>query len=253
MKHLKKLSCAVIAIISLTAFSVNSFKETSKTSACKAASKSYTPFYYNLSTRFLPIPKSQLAKAKSIFDLAKEENEDLVFKYESVSVILIDKDVRTQTKATGNNASLNETQIKLLKQFDYSTDFVIQADYLERNTATGKLTFNYFSPHLTVVPENQAYYETGKESLINYLEKENKENTLQLDERKLQPASIRFTVSKKGTLANITIERSCGFSRIDTHMLELLKNAPGKWIPAKNINGENVNQELMMFYGKVGC
>ncbi|MEX0272801.1 MAG: energy transducer TonB, partial [Flavobacteriaceae bacterium] len=68
-----------------------------------------------------------------------------------------------------------------------------------------------------------------------------------------QPAKLFFTVTAKGSLENIRLDRSSGYPSIDEKMLELLPQVPGKWIPAQNRNGENVAQELVVSFGLLGC
>ena len=36
-------------------------------------------------------------------------------------------------------------------------------------------------------------------------------------------------------------------------MLELMRNAPGKWIPVENSKGNKVEQELVVKFGMPGC
>jgi hypothetical protein len=36
-------------------------------------------------------------------------------------------------------------------------------------------------------------------------------------------------------------------------MAELIANTSGEWIPAENAQGEKVEQELVLFFGSMGC
>ena len=49
------------------------------------------------------------------------------------------------------------------------------------------------------------------------------------------------------------LDRSSGNVTIDKAMLSLIQSAPGKWIPAENEKGENVDQELVITFGVGGC
>ena len=70
---------------------------------------------------------------------------------------------------------------------------------------------------------------------------------------KLQPAKLYFTVSKEGMIENVRLDRTSNFPAVDETMIELITNAPGKWIPAENSKGEKVDQELVVSFGLMGC
>jgi hypothetical protein len=215
--------------------------------------KVYSDFFYDMGSRFGPVKKSDLANAKSIIDFLPPEQTDPVVSYKSVSVIIIKDDRQTDIRETGYSDKLTDNQIKLLRSSDYSTNFLIRAEYLEINKETYELESNYFTPQLTIVPEKQAEYEGGKDALLQYLREFNKENTADLNEDKLQPAKLYFTVTKKGGISNIKLDRTSGYPKIDKTMIELITKAPGKWEPAKNSRGKKVDQELVISFGIVGC
>ena len=70
---------------------------------------------------------------------------------------------------------------------------------------------------------------------------------------KLKPAKLYFTVSKTGTIENVRLDRSSNYPIVDEAMIELIKNAPGEWLPAENEKGEKVEQELVVSFGLMGC
>jgi hypothetical protein len=170
-----------------------------------------------------------------------------------VSVIIIENDEQTDMRETGYSGMLTFDQINLLQSFDYSTNFLIRADFQEMNAVSGALENNYASPHLTMVPEKQAVYANGKDALLEYLSKNNKENTANLNIDKLRPAKLYFTVSKKGAISNVRLDRTSGYSNIDNTMIELINKAPGMWVPAEDSNGQKVDQELVISFGMIGC
>ena len=261
MKPLTIILGTAITGIALMAFSFNHLKKSSTSeSFCKAPSteidakeKGYSNFFYDLRTRFKPIQKSKIQSAQNIFDIAYEGRSKEVFEYQSVSIIQIENGKRTEIKSTGKDEKLTPSQIKLLRNADYSSNFVIQADYIMRNHETGKLEFNYFSPHFTVVPEKQAYHSLGKKAILQHFKKGNYENTYRLDESKLQPAKLYFTVSTEGKLKDLYLDRTSGYSNIDSTMKKLLESIPGEWIPAENLEGEKVDQQLVISFGMEGC
>jgi len=58
---------------------------------------------------------------------------------------------------------------------------------------------------------------------------------------------------KIGTITNVKLDRTSGYLNMDKTMVELIKNTPGKWKQAENVKGENVDQELVVSFGMVGC
>ena len=213
----------------------------------------YTDFFYGISPRFNTIKKRDLDKATSITDFLTEEETQRAHTYQSLSVIIIKDDKKTEIREIGYGEKLTKAQLKLLQSLDFSTNFMIRTDYLQKNKVTGILENNYASPYLTIVPERQAEYEFGKEAFIDYLRVNNKENTVDLNEDLLKPAKIYFTISKEGTIKNVKLDRTTSYPEIDNTIIELLKNAPGKWSPAKNNKGEKVDQELVISFGMEGC
>lgn len=213
----------------------------------------YRDFYYDMGTRFGPISKSELIKVTSVRDFFEEELIASIESYQSVSIARVVNDERTTDQKNGKDAQFTPDQISFLRSFDYSTNFVLQVDFQARSTTSGKLFNDYRSPHLTVVPEKMASYAAGKQALIDYLGSKNKELTKDLDQDRLQPAKLYFTVTSSGELGSIELGKSSGYPDIDENIIELLKNAPGSWIPAQNSNGEKVDQQLVISFGLIGC
>lgn len=215
--------------------------------------KVYSDFFYDIGSRFSPIKKSELDETRSMVDFIAKDYEGNIVEYRSVSVIVVIDDLQTDIRASGDNEVLTNAQLKLLQSMDYSTNFVVKADFVEKDKTTGELQNYLATPYHTVVPEKQAVYEPGTDVLLEYLRINNKENTANLDESKLQPAKLYFTVTKEGEISNIRLDRTSGFSEIDQTMIKLLTEAPGNWTPAQSSTGKNVDQELVVSFGMVGC
>jgi len=259
----------VFATFSLTAFGIINSKDPVKNQ--KIASNSqpvtyagevredfnlspYPDFVYNVDSRFMStITKEELHKAKSILDFLPKEQTDPVFKYKSVSVIILNDNKPTDKKEVGYSEVFTEAQIELIKSIDYSTNFVIRADFQEMNNDVNHLVNNYFSPHMTVVPENEAVYLNGNDALIEYLRENSKEKTTIINQRKLQSGKIFFTVTKSGDISNVKLTSTSGYPSIDLYMIELVKSIPGVWEAATNSIGQKVDQELVFSYGTMGC
>ncbi|MFT5238088.1 MAG: hypothetical protein ACI840_001042 [Ulvibacter sp.] len=216
--------------------------------------KAYPDFAYDVGSRFMSrVTKEDLHKAKSILDILPKEQTDPVFRYKTVSVIILDDYRQTDKREIGYSEVLTEAQIKLLQSTDYSTNFLIRAEFQEMNNDVNNLVNNYFTPHMTVVPENEAVYVNGKDALIDYLKENSKEKTTIVNERKLKSGRIFFTVTKKGDISNVNLTSTSGYPSIDLYMIELVKSISGAWEAATNSNGDKVEQELVFSFGTIGC
>jgi len=210
-------------------------------------------FFYSIGTRFAVIKKTDIDKARSINDFLPLKQTQKIEIYKSVKVIILDDSKQTDLRETGNTATLNAAQIKLLQSTKHSTNILIRADYQEKNKDTNELQDGYSTPYLTIVPEKQAVYVNGMDALINYLKENSKEKTTIVQKDKLQPGKLYFTVNKKGNIVNAKITATSGYPSIDKMMIDLITKAPGQWESANNYKGEKVDQELVFSFGIIGC
>lgn len=268
MKKKVIILCTILATLSLTAFGVINRQNSKITPKVANQELPVTQqlaiqqpivnvkapdFFYDMGTRFKGVKKSKLNTITSFADFLSDDATKDIISYESVSIIVFKDEKRSDISETGSSGMLTIAQLNLLHSFDYSTNFVVEAHYHEKNTSTNTKKRNYATPHLTIVPEKQAEYEGGKEAFINYLKINNSHNTLYIDENKLRSAKLYFTVSKSGSITKARIDRSSGYPGIDNTILELLMKTPGKWQPAENAQGEKVDQELVITFGSIGC
>ncbi len=268
MKKSILIFCAVFTILSLMAFGlINRNLSTidlleppvsediaSNTQALKTINNSiFTDFIYDVGPRFGGIKKVDLDNLRSFSDIIGEEHAQRIVYYRSLSVTFLYNDRPTDIKETGNDGVFTADQIKLLQSATYSTNILITADYQEKNIETGQIEASSWTPYLTVIPEKQAEYANGKDALKTYLKENSEKSRVNVQPDKLQPAKLYFTVSKEGMIENVRLDRTSNFPAVDETMIELITNAPGKWIPAENSKGEKVDQELVVSFGLMGC
>jgi hypothetical protein len=60
-------------------------------------------------------------------------------------------------------------------------------------------------------------------------------------------------VNEKGVVEEVKITSSCGFDYMDEKMLSLIENMPGIWVSARDAEGNPTSQDLVFYYGKMGC
>lgn len=219
----------------------------------KERKKVYTEFFYDFSTRFVPITLADVKQAKSVSDFLMEEELQRKVTYNSVDIIMIINDKQTKLRENGHSNDFTPSQIELLQSMDYASNFLIRAEFEEVNAEIGEFDNQFFGGHYTVVPEKQAVYIPGKEAINEYFEVNNKENTVNLQKDKLQVAKLYFTVTKNGAIENVQLDRTSGSPKIDKSMIELATNLPGKWVPAENSEGEKMDQEFVVTFGIPGC
>ena len=268
MKKSIIIFCAVLVTLGLTAFGVlnwnDSMTDQVETSVSEDVAintqvigpinkRIFSDFIYDVGPRFGPIKKGDLDKARTFDDFISEEHAKRIVSYKSLSVIYIINDEQSEIRETGYSDELTAAQLELLRSADYSTNFLIRADYQQKNTETGALEDSYSTPHLTIVPEKQAAYVNGKDALMAYLKENSKEVRTNVQADELQPAKLFFTVTKNGTIENVKLDRSSNYPAVDNKMIELISKAPGTWEPAENAKGEKVDQELVVSFGLMGC
>ncbi|MGB0918461.1 MAG: hypothetical protein ACPGU4_12785 [Flavobacteriales bacterium] len=208
-------------------------------------------FLYDFGPRFdLTVTKQELAEVSSMKDLYHEES---IVEYMQVAITVVENEGLTAKRVTGGNETLNDSQLDFLKSFDYSTNFQIGGNVVRKNAETGELENGFSRPHITVVPENQAEFEEGRNALLSYLKDGSREAISELNQKNLQPGKIYFTISVNGTISGVKMLLSCGYSSVDDLMVELISKNKGRWLPASNSEGEIVEQDLVFSFGDMGC
>ncbi|HKK39413.1 MAG TPA: hypothetical protein VJ949_08340 [Cryomorphaceae bacterium] len=253
---------------SLTAFSFIGDRHSTATvteTPCKTIYTSVTPiaeifkppvltdFFYDFGPRFNPITKRDLANARTVSDFIDEKEVASMDGVRSTAVIIIKNDIQTDIRVFGKSERLTQEQLALIGAMEYSSNFLVQAEFHTKDANAELKGENIYRPHMTVVPEKQASYDGGRDALLDYFRKQNEKNIYNLDEEKLQPAKLHFTVTKNGTVEDVSLDRTSGYSNIDETMIRLANDLPGEWQPAENAKGEKVDQTLVVSFGIVGC
>jgi len=242
MKKSIIIFCAALTTISLTAFGYINWSDNKQADL---------DLVYNVDSRFMTtITKEDLHKATSVLDIVPKKAEAWwKVSFQTVTVaVLQDGD---EILEIGDSKELNAAQIMLLQSTDYSTNFYIKARGKNKHPETGKIEDYVY--YLTIIPEKEAEYTSGHDALIAYLKENSKEKTAIIKEDKLQPGKVQFTVTKKGTIANVKLISTSGYISVDEALIKIITNMPEKWEPAENSKGEKVDQEFVFFFGTAGC
>jgi Gram-negative bacterial TonB protein C-terminal len=247
MKKSILIFCTVLSTFSLTAFAYINWSDT----GTNQKEVTDLDLVYNVGSRFgTTITKEELRKATSVLDIVPKEAEGWrKVSFQAVRVAILQDG--GEIHEMGDDKELNAAQIRLLQSTDYSTNFYINARSQTVFPYTGK-TEDY-AYYFTIVPEKEAEYTSGHDALIAYLKENSKEKTAIIKQDKLQPGKVSFTITKEGTVANVKLSSTSGYPSVDEELIKIITNMPGKWEPAENSKGENVDQELVFFFGTQGC
>lgn len=211
--------------------------------------------YYGIDARFAAVKKADVYNATTIYAFLNEGEKAQIEHIYSVDVIIVKDNQLSEIRARGTTEQLTEEQLKILKSTDYFSHFTIRTEFRGKNMETGIMEDKFFGPHITIVPEQQAVYVDGKEALLNHLKQNSKESMTVIKDEKLGAIKLSFVIDKQGKVTNIKHDAmTTGYPSIDKKLMHLLETIPGKWIPAKNANGEKMEQELVFTFGpRDGC
>lgn len=255
MKKRLIIFCLLLVTVSLAAYTIinrdtKTYDETVNLNddfiknTVTAKDKEPLDFFFYVGSRFQSIKKSEVDKATSIYDFISDEDRQDIKTLNATELILVINDKRTKFREYGTGENLNNDQIDLLHSLEYSKHFVAKAIY-ENNHSE----YHDINPHYTVVPETQASYTDGLEALMTYLKDNKSKDTGFIDEKKMQAVKVSFTITSEGNMTHVNLDRTTGYPQLDLELKTLIKNAPGNWVPAKNQEGKNVDQELVMSFG----
>ncbi len=209
-------------------------------------------FLYKVESRFMTtITRNKLVKAKSLTDILPAKCTESIKSYQANEVAILGGNEKISR--LGEGEQLNDLQMQLLSSTNHSSNIFVSTTCINKNAFSGELQKDSFPYYITVIPENEAQYKGGLEALISYLKKESNDQVHDIDINLLKPGRVNFTITKNGIVANTTLDASCGNQHIDEIMVNLISKVPGKWQSATNIKGEKVEQNLVFFFGKMGC
>ncbi|WP_142784542.1 hypothetical protein [Changchengzhania lutea] len=95
----------------------------------------FTDFIYDIGPRFSPIKKEAIEKATTIRTFFSEDELQKMEVLKSVNIILIINDEQSKIREIGYSDELTAGQMALLQSSNYSTSFLIRAEYKEKKSA----------------------------------------------------------------------------------------------------------------------
>ena len=157
-------------------------------------------------------------------------------------------------KATGPTEEFTKEQLALVANADYSDHLRFSARFNSTRISTGEVEeYVLVSQTVCVVPDVQAAYKGGFNALVNHLREASKDKVKHVKRDKVGRYRVFFTVTKKGAISNVKMVESSNYNDVDEALLKIVKDMPRKWSPARNENGEKVDQEFVFTFGRAGC
>ncbi len=214
---------------------------------------SKSDFEYRVSSRFVySKDKNELAAATSLRDLIEVRSMQQIQNYWNIEMCQFDEDGTRRGIAKGESDFLTSEQKELLTSLDYTSDLFIVGDYM-RKFNSGIVAEDTLVYVLSVSPTTWAEYAGGQEALVSYLKENTYNEVNNLRGEQLQSGMIEFVVTKDGSVEQVDLLSTSGYSSIDQKFVQLIEAMPAKWEPAKNDQGENVHQKMVFFFGLMGC
>ena len=257
---------AGLATFSLSAFGYMKWKEEGKATQDNFVVASVTAeeifgsipkafeFAYSIDNRFLrSIKMEKITTANSVLDILPEEENRDITSFHHIKITALAEERKDWIVIPGKNEMLNEAQLQILRSMKYGSSFSITGNIKRRNTDTDKIIDDTLVYYLTVEPHRPATYLPGRDELINYLMTNSKSDIAIAEQDKIQPGKVSFVLTRNGNIDQIKLTSSSGYPGIDEKMLTLIENIPGNWQVATNTKGEKVDQELVFFFGSMGC
>ncbi|MES2679581.1 MAG: energy transducer TonB [Bacteroidota bacterium] len=197
-----------------------------------------------------PLKKENLHDARLIRDVIPGYPVNWISSYVSVEIQATCEG--KAMKAITPHEELSTEQKNILNNPDLSGDLVINVRYTYQDPVTKEVENNRMHVVMSIMPETEAQYATGREDMKKYL-KENGINKISESTPKLfQKGLLRFTIDEQGEITNTKILTSSGDAKTDQVLLDLINKMP-KWIPAKNAKGAGIQQDFEFSLGSLGC
>ncbi|MBP7809366.1 MAG: energy transducer TonB [Bacteroidia bacterium] len=194
------------------------------------------------------IKKEKLSAAKEMTDIIPNYPKNYfgnIVNY--VSVEISGTCNGTSFTSIATNEILTTEQKTILSTADFGTDLTLKIKFSYKDSSndvygTGGRIKELTPLAITVMPDTEAQYPGGDNSVINYLkETVMKQSTDTSAVKKMMNAIVNFTIDEEGKIIDAKILRSSSDSKIDELLLQATNNMQ-KWIPAQNANGIKVKQ-----------
>lgn len=181
-------------------------------------------------------------------------NYNRLIEYVAVEIAVKSNDKVVTSQSTSDKLTIEQKAI--LSTADSDSDIRIKIKFRYKNGIAGNKPDDKVLAGgliVTVVPATEAEYPGGFKQLTAYLT----ENIISAIKDKsasdkLQQATVKFTVNEQGRAENIKVMRVAADPETDKLVLDAIKKMPS-WKPAKDANGNAIEQKISIPFGADGC
>ncbi|MBO6515554.1 MAG: energy transducer TonB [Bacteroidia bacterium] len=185
--------------------------------------------------------RNDLIGVSDLADLIEFYPINWIENYVSVTVTASRGEDKTVIKTS--DSRITQGIKELFAEVTPNTDIEIEVDYTSTNPISKEVESNVFRYWTTVVPQKQAQFAYGNDSLINYLRATTESTVKEKYDAYLGEVRISFFISDKGVLNQVRTTKSSGNQEFDNYLMEALQTMP-EWTPATSENGKSVEQEF---------
>ena len=163
-------------------------------------------------------------------------------------------EIEPHLKAMSPTTEYTKEQLAIIENAEYNDHLRFSARFNSTKIETGEVEeYKLISQSMSLVPEVQASYKGGMEALVDHLKKHSHDVVSHVKRDKVGRCRIFFKVTERGTIDEVRLVESSNYPEVDESLIELVKDIPRKWKPAKTEQGEKVAQEFVFTFGRAGC
>ncbi len=209
--------------------------------------------FYSVGHRYkLSITHEKLKNARLIRDLIPDYPVNWIFEYDAVELVVIANNV--ETKTASKNEVLTEEQRMLFNMANKSDAIYCNVKYKVKNSVSDELVSREMNVSIAVVPDTPAEYIGGYAELKDYLKAGSAAKIVGKPMETLTFTRLDFVINTEGSIEQIRVRDSSGDTEVDKVLVKLLSEMP-TWKPAKNVEGDLVDQKLefILTYSDNNC
>jgi hypothetical protein len=198
----------------------------------------------------IPVNSNQLKQAKTLADLNPGFAKSWISSFVSVTLSANCDGVPTNT--IGLNDILTNEQLNMLKRADIGSNIDVIVLYKKIYTQTYDELTRSMNFTLSLIPEQQAEFDGGKQVMNQYFNQTVMEKIATLNIKELPTRLVKFTIDETGEVKNAKISQLVAEPVIDQIIMEALNNMP-KWKPAQSVKGKAIKQNFELVVFNRGC
>lgn len=197
------------------------------------------------------INHSSLSKVEKIKDLNSGYAEGWVQNIKSCTVSLVQSEGAIHIESQSDN--LNSAQLETIRMANCGDEIKVRIVYVFKNSITLIESDRTIDFSVIVLPDVQAQYQSGQESLDTYISSTIINNIRLVEVDDSPVAHGYFVVDEKGNASKLTITEKSNSAEIEKLLDNAIIKMP-KWTPARLKDGTPVPQKInFIISNEMGC